>query len=223
MADADQRRFGPVGRIAMLFAGVLLPLALFGMLAEDVAERESLSFDRPILSFAHAMSTPPLDTAMYWTTQAGSALTLVPFDALVAAWLLRRGRRNAALFWAVSVVGAAIVNFAAKNIFTRVRPSMWLSRVAETTYSFPSGHAMSTMAAVAALCVLLWPTRWRWWALGMGGVGVALVGASRVYWGVHYPSDILAGWAASLAWVVGVRLLLDGADRLARVDADTVA
>jgi membrane-associated phospholipid phosphatase len=202
-------RIGRIGRMALLFAGVLFPLALFGLLAEDVAERESFWFDRPILLFVHTMSSSFLDTAMYWITQAGSAVVLVPFNAVVLAWLLKRRQRNTAAFWAISVVGAAVINFAAKNMFTRVRPSMWLSRIAETTYSFPSGHAMGTMAAVTALCMLLWPTRWRRLVLGVGGLYVALVGTSRVYFGVHYPSDILAGWAASLAWVVGVKLLLD--------------
>jgi membrane-associated phospholipid phosphatase len=213
MAYERNHLFGRIGRMALLFVGVLLPLALFGMLAEDVAERKSFTFDRPILLFVHAMSSPFLDRAMYWITQAGSALVLVPFNAVVLAWLIKRRQRDAAAFWAISVIGAAVINFAAKNMFTRVRPSMWLSRIAETTYSFPSGHAMSTMAAVIALCVLLWPTRWRRVVLGVGGLYVALVGMSRVYFGVHYPSDILAGWAASLAWVVGVKLLLDHRQR----------
>lgn len=213
MAYERNHLFGHIGRISLLFTGVLLPLALFGMLAEDVAERENFSFDRPILLFMHAMASPFLDTAMYWITQAGSALVLVPINTLVLAWLIKRRERDTAAFWAISVVGAAVINFAAKNLFTRIRPSMWLSRIAETTYSFPSGHAMSTMAAVTALCVLLWPTRWRWTILCVGGLYVVLVGTSRVYFGVHYPSDILAGWAASLAWVVGVKLLLDHRQR----------
>jgi undecaprenyl-diphosphatase len=191
----------------MLFIGVLLPLILFGMAAEDVLGREVFPFDLPLLMFAHAHSTPFLDSLMYAATTAGSALVLVPVDCLIVACLFKWGRRSHAAFWAAAVVGAAIVNFAAKNFFGRIRPALWISRVHETSYSFPSGHAMSTMATMTALCVLLWPTRWRWLAIVAGSVFVALVGASRVYEGVHYPSDILAGWAASLAWVLGCKLL----------------
>jgi undecaprenyl-diphosphatase len=107
------------------------------------------------------------------------------------------------------VGGAALINFLAKQAFGRVRPELWISRVQETTYSFPSGHAMSTMAVAAALTFLLWKTRWKWLMLAGGAAFVLMVGLSRVYWGVHYPSDILAGWAASIAWVAGVKMIFD--------------
>lgn len=200
------------GRIALLVAGILLPLTLFGMLAEDVAEQEVLGFDHPIQMFVHAHSSAFLDAFMYWTTQAGSVLVMAPLDVLLFAWLLKRGRRRDAAFWAVSVGGAALVNWAAKVLFARTRPSLWVSSVHEISYSFPSGHVMSTMAAVTGLCLLLWPTRWRWTAVVGGSVFVFLVAMSRVYLGVHYPSDVLAGAAASLAWVTGIRLLVDRGD-----------
>lgn len=197
------------GQMIILFIGVLLPLILFGMAAEDVLRKEVFTFDAPILMFVHARSTPFLDTLMFAATTAGSALVLVPVDCLVFAGLLKWGRRSDAELWAVAVVGAAIINFAAKNFFARVRPALWISRVHETTYSFPSGHAMSTMATATALCVLAWPTRWRWLAILPGIIYVALVGVSRVYEGVHYPSDIAAGWAVSFAWVFGCTLLFE--------------
>lgn len=195
-------------RIVLLAAGILLPLALFGMLAEDVSEGEPFWFDLPIQTFVHARSNAILDALMYWTTQAGSALVMGPFDLLLFGWLLKRGRRRDALFWAASVVGAALINGAAKALFARVRPALWVSRVHEASYSFPSGHAMSAMAGVTALSILAWPTRWRWPVVACGGVFVFLVATSRVYLGVHYPSDVLAGTAASLAWVAGLHLLL---------------
>jgi membrane-associated phospholipid phosphatase len=197
------------GTLSMLFAGVLLPLWLFGSVAGEVVEKEPFSFDHPIMMFVHSHETPLLDSLMYFFTKAGSALTLVPLFVVVFVMLMRRGQRASATFWAVSVAGAALINFLAKQGFGRVRPDLWVSRVHETTYSFPSGHAMSTMAVVAALTFLLWKTRWRWIAAALGAVFVLMVSLSRVYWGVHYPSDILAGWAASLAWVAGVRMMFD--------------
>jgi undecaprenyl-diphosphatase len=197
------------GTLSLLFAGVLLPLLLFGLVAEDVVEKETFVFDRPIQMFVHGNVTPLFDALMYFFTTAGSALVLVPLVVVVFGLLMRRRKHAPATFWAVSVAGAALINFLAKQAFGRVRPDLWISRVHETTYSFPSGHAMSTMAVVTALTFLLWKTRWKWAALVAGAVFVFLVGLSRVYWGVHYPSDILAGWAASLAWVAGVKMMFD--------------
>jgi undecaprenyl-diphosphatase len=135
---------------------------------------------------------------------------VIPIGLLVLLLFVRRRRWGDALFWGLAVGGAGVLNFAAKQLFERIRPNLWLSIAPETTYSFPSGHAMGSMALVAALVVLLWPTRWRWLTLLVGSFFVLMVGLSRVYLGVHYPSDIVAGWTASLAWVVGVSVVLYG-------------
>lgn len=86
----------------------------------------------------------------------------------------------------------------------RVRPHLWESPAPEFDYGFPSGHAMSSMTLVAVLVILTWGSRWRWWVLAAGTIFVLVIGWTRLYLGVHYPSDILAGWMASIAWAVGV-------------------
>lgn len=197
-------------RLAILFLGVLAPLWLFGTLAEDVIEQESFFFDLPILHFMHSLATPTLNQVMLFVSLIGYRFGVVPIDLLVALFFVWRRRWGDALFWTLAVGGAAILNLAAKHSFGRIRPDLWLSIAPETTFSFPSGHAMGSMALCAALVVLAWPTRWRWPTLILGGLFVLLVGLSRVYLGVHYPSDILAGWAASLGWVIGVSLVLYG-------------
>src|SRR5690606_17364220 len=83
----------------------------------------------------------------------------------------------------------------------------WPPLAPETSFSFPSGHAMQSMALATALLVLAWNTRWRWPVLLAGAAFTGIVGLSRVYLGVHFPSDVLAGWCASLAWAVGLALL----------------
>ncbi|MDB5856250.1 MAG: phosphoesterase PA-phosphatase related protein [Herminiimonas sp.] len=138
---------------------------------------------------------------------AGSAYSLVPLNVLIFAFLVLKRRRGAAAFWLLVVAGAALLNLIAKHAFLRTRPTLWSSISPEITYSFPSGHAMNTMAVVVALTVLLWNTSWRKVTLATGACFVLLVGLSRMYLGVHYPSDILAGWAASCFWVLGLTIV----------------
>ncbi|MBB4636579.1 undecaprenyl-diphosphatase [Longimicrobium terrae] len=193
-----------------LFAGVLLPLLGFGMLANDVMEHEGLFWDAPILHFVHDQSTPALDRFMLFMSAIGYAWGVVPAVPVLFIILMAYRRRGDALFFALAVGGAGLMNRGAKLFFRRTRPALWTSIAPETSFSFPSGHAMGSMALAAAVVALLWPTRWRWPAIVVGGAFTFLVGLSRVYLGVHYPSDVLAGWSASLAWVVGVSFVAYG-------------
>jgi undecaprenyl-diphosphatase len=190
--------------LLLLFLGVGVPLVAFGDLAEDVYSRGGIGWDEPILRYVHRHSTPGRDAVMTFITDIGHLYGVVPLAVLIVVALLAARRRGNALFFAVAMVGAGTLNTGAKMFFRRTRPDLWLSPSPEHTYSFPSGHAMGSMAFAAALAVLAWPTRWRWWAIVLGGAFTLLVGFSRVYLGVHFPSDVVAGWSASLAWVLGL-------------------
>lgn len=196
--------------LLILFFGVGLPLIAFGALAEDVSNEGGLPWDAPILRYMHQHATPGLDVAMVFISAIGYAYGVVPLAVLIFFVLLAVRRRGNALFWAVAMGGAGALNKGAKQFFGRARPELWDSVAPEHTYSFPSGHAMGSMALVATLAVLAWPTRWRWWAILGGGAFTLLVGFSRVYLGVHYPSDVVAGWSAALAWVLGVSQIAYG-------------
>ena len=197
------------GLIALgLLFGMAVPLYLFGTLAEDVIKHEVFFFDAPVLQFMHAHATPALDAVMVFFARAGSARVLLPFNIAVLVLLIVRRDRVHQVFWLLATGGAALINLMAKNAFSRVRPSLWISILPETTFSFPSGHAMQSMAVSLALVVMLWHTRWRWLVLVLAIGFVGWVGACRVYLGVHYPSDILAGWTASIAWVAGLAAAL---------------
>ncbi len=193
--------------LILLFMTVFLPLVAIGELAEDVWAGAGLFFDRPILEGLHARATPTLDGIMLFFSHAGAPKPMVAFFIVVLVGLLIARRRGDAAFFVVAVAGAMVLNFGAKILFGRARPDLWVSLAPESDYSFPSGHAMGSMATVAALVILAWRTRWRWPILILGSLFVALVGLSRLYLGVHYPSDVLTGWLASLAWVGGTGLI----------------
>lgn len=209
-------------KLLILFGGVLVPLYLLGTMAEDVVERELFPFDRPILLFVHSHANAVLDATMIFFTRAGSAAVLIPFDILVFLYILRRRERTHAMFWVLAVGGAALLNTFAKHVFARVRPDFWISLLPETTFSFPSGHAMQSMAVVAGLVALTWHGRLRWPVALIGVCFVFLVGLSRVYLGVHFPSDILAGWMASLAWTIGLSVLFKDVWQPRRHDGTSV-
>jgi undecaprenyl-diphosphatase len=197
-------------QLVSLFFAVLLPLLLFGLIAEDVLEREQFFFDAPLLLYFHRIANPAMNAVMVTFSRLGYQWGVVPVDIAVIVLLLYLRRQRDTLFFGLSVGGGGILNQVAKTMFGRERPTFWESIAPEPTLSFPSGHAMGSMALVVALVVLLWPTRWRLHALILGIFFVVMVGLSRVYLGVHYPSDVLAGWAASLAWVMGLSRVLYG-------------
>lgn len=195
-------------RIALVFAGVLLPLWAFAELADEVHEMEAFVFDQPLLLWAQTQGGAGLDRFFLAITHAGYAHGVIPVAVLLVLALLAGRRWREATFAGVSMVGASLLNMGAKRFFARDRPDLWESIAPEATFSFPSGHAMGSMALATVLVLLAWPTRWRWPAAVLLGSFVLLVGLSRIYLGVHYPSDIIAGWVAALAWVVGVYLAL---------------
>lgn len=197
-------------RLLLVFAGLLLPLWGFGALVEDLHEGEIFAFDAPILQMAHAMANAGFDRAFVLVSALGYGWGVVPFDVVLVLGLALRRRYREGLFAGVAIIGSLLLNVAAKHSFARARPDLWQSIAPETTFSFPSGHAMGSMTLAMVLVLLCWSVRtpwgwgWRWPVTILATVFVLLVGLSRIYLGVHYPSDILAGWSAALAWTVGV-------------------
>jgi undecaprenyl-diphosphatase len=196
-------------RLLLVFVGVLLPLWGFGALVEELQEGEPFGFDEPVLQFLHAHGGATLDRFALLASEIGYAWGVMPFDVafvLVLAW--RRHFREG-LFAGIALLGSALLNVGAKHSYARVRPDLWVSIAPEQTYSFPSGHAMGSMTLAMTLLFLCWSRRTRWgtswrWPMAVLGASFALwVGWARVYLGVHYPSDILAGWCAAAVWTAG--------------------
>ena len=190
----------------------LLPLALlvvFAVMAYDVHDHRGFAFDGPVLTWLHLHATAGRTALARTLSLVGEPKSLGGVTALliVALFALRRWRQG--VLFAIEVGGAAALDLASKAFFARPRPTFYAHLVQESNFSFPSGHAMGGIAFFLALHLLLWrtlPRRWRW--IGLLGLALALViGVSRPYLQVHYPSDILAGWAFGSAWVLAIHLL----------------
>jgi membrane-associated phospholipid phosphatase len=196
-------------RMILWFFCLLTPLWGFKSLVGEVHKKAVFPFDVPILNFLHSLASPTLDRFFIVMSRLGYLWGVLPIDALALLFLLARRRFRDGLFFGLAVIGSAILNIVAKNHYARLRPDLWISLTPETTYSFPSGHAMGSSTLALALALLCWPTRGRWLVTTAGMLFVLLVALSRIYLGVHYPSDILAGWAAASAWTIGMYILVD--------------
>ncbi len=195
--------------LLLLLLGVFLPLQVFGELAEDVWEHQGgFAWDVPILLAIHKTAQPQLDVFVKYLTNFGVYWGVFPVAIAIAIILLVRKQWHWFIYFSLTLAGCALLNQVTKALLHRVRPHLWQSPAPESDYGFPSGHAMASMALVAVLSVMARNTRWRWWVIILGGIFVAIIGWTRLYLGVHYPSDILAGWMASLAWAIGVSLLI---------------
>lgn len=199
--------------LGLLFAGMALPMWGLLELAGEVHAGAPIPFDPALLQLAQSIADERLDRIFLVVSGLGYRWGVVPADVLLVLVLLARRRWRRAAFAAVATAGSGLLNVAAKHLFARVRPELWDPIAPESTYSFPSGHAMGSMTLALVLVMLAWPTRARWRVVAVMVVFVPLVGVSRVYLGVHYPSDILAGWAAASIWVVGSWLLLMRGER----------
>lgn len=200
-----QRRWRP---LLVLLAGVAIPLWVVGEVAGEVFADEGYAWDGAALELAREVRSPQLDrfmrtltnTVSWWGVGAGTILL-----TLLEIW--RRAVR-AALFVPLAVGGAWLLSGAAKLAFRRARPDYWESIQPETSYSFPSGHAMCSMAFGLAVAFVAWHGPLRWPAVLFAIVFAGSIGISRIYLGVHYPTDVIAGWLASIAWTTGVLLVL---------------
>ncbi len=215
----------PVEPRVILALGTLAGLVLLlADIVEDVTEKETGAFDKAIL--LHLRTSGDLSTPIgpHWLagsmsdiTSLGSTTVITLVTVMAVAYLLVLGRKTTASMVAASVISGAIVEKTAKWGFDRARPDVVPHLVQVHTLSFPSGHAMLSAVAYLTLGALLARAQTQWRArIFVVAAGVALtvlIGFSRVYLGVHWPTDVLAGWTAGSIWALVFWMI---ADRMGR-------
>ena len=190
-----------LGKLLAAFLAFGLGLAVFALIADEVHEGATTAFDSTILLWINARGNPALDWFFIHFTDLGGVSFLAILTVIITAFLVYKKSYYRALLMLSAVGGAALLNLILKSIFERSRPDLWTHLVTEDNFSFPSGHAMGSAAFACAIIALLWGSKWQPLAIGLGIVYVFLIGFSRLYLGVHFPTDILAGWALAVAWV----------------------
>ena len=199
----------------ILFAIVLAAggLFLFVELAGEVFEGETRAFDETILlAFRNpADRSDPLgpswvEEMMRDITALGSTVVLTFVSLGVAGFLHMTGKRGAALLVLASVIGGSLLSFGLKVGFERARPDLVPHGATVYTKSFPSGHSFLSAVVYLTLGALLARVqpkrRLKIYLLGLAALLTVAVGLSRVYLGVHWPTDVLAGWTVGASWAL---------------------
>lgn len=194
---------------ALVVIGALL--LVFFEIAEEVGERETQSFDESILLALRAapddpLGPPALENAVMHLSALGSGVVTGLIVVLVTGFFLLAGRRRYAALMVACSVGTGLAMWLLKDLFERPRPMIVTQIDPPGGLSFPSGHSMIAAALYMTLAVLiarnLESRRLQIYVVAAGASVALLIGATRVYLGVHYPTDVLAGWTLGLTWAL---------------------
>jgi undecaprenyl-diphosphatase len=202
-----------MSRSGQLLGILVASIVLFATMAEEVASRAPIvDLDRAVALWLHANTTGFATAVMRSVTElGGSAVLLAVTIVAVLAYSVRRRLAHAALV-GVALVGGQALNWALKAAFERPRPGLADPLATAAGFSFPSGHAMLACTVYGALAIVI-ATSLNSRAMRAGVLAAAFalvlaIGVSRVYLGMHYPSDVLAGYCAGLAWLTLCALVL---------------
>jgi undecaprenyl-diphosphatase len=197
--------FGALG--IFLVAGLVVAgigVAVFVSLASHVQSGKTQAFDDAVIRWMAAHHTRALDAVMLEITALGTGTVVLMIVAVAGLFLVLTSHKYSAMLLLASAAGGILLNGVLKLGFNRPRPAIFLPEVHTVSSSFPSGHAMSAAivySTVAYLAARLHKRRWaRFLVMAGAFMIIALISLSRLYLGVHYPSDVVAGVAIGLAW-----------------------
>jgi undecaprenyl-diphosphatase len=190
-----------------LLAGLIIAAigtAIFVELASHVQSGSTQAFDDSVIRWLGAHHTKVLDAVMVEVTALGTGTVVLMIVVVAGLFLVLTQHKYSAILLLASTFGGLLLNGVLKLGFNRPRPAIFVPSVNTVSSSFPSGHAMNATIVyltVAYLAARLHERKWaRWLVMACAFVVIALIAFSRLYLGVHYPSDVLAGFVIGLAW-----------------------
>ena len=186
---------------------LVIAVAAFVVIAQAIlAHSAVVTFDNVFAKTLHAESSPQWQSVFAVITFFGAGWVLTPATAVIGVALIRRGRRVVAFAWMAAQAGSGILNWALKGLYERARPEYADAFLYSSSFAFPSGHAMGTFVFCGLGCYLLLRDG-RSWTASCVTIVVALswcavMAFSRLYLGVHFVSDVVAGLVAGSGWLV---------------------
>jgi undecaprenyl-diphosphatase len=196
--------------IGASLAVAVLALFLFAWLGDEVLRGHTQHFDQAVRNWIHQFASAGMTRAMTAISLLGYNILIVEMLIAFAVFAWLRWRR-AAVWLAIAMIGALALDTALKYAYHRARPVAFFG-VAPHSYSFPSGHALCSFCFYGVLAGLLSARvkalSWRLLIWITAAILVVAIGISRIYLGVHYPSDVIAGYLAATVWT-GTVIVLD--------------
>ncbi|WP_232713397.1 phosphatase PAP2 family protein [Bacillus xiapuensis] len=202
-AEEKKRTAGYYAVLAIL---LLMFTWMFAEIVDSLKEKDVIQFDLAIIKEVQSWIHEGRTERMIFITNLGSVRGFTIGTIIVAGILLVRRRVDYAIFFVLNVViGAGLFNLTLKEIFKRQRPEI-LPLIEQGGYSFPSGHSMGSFIFFGGVAFLLFELLRNQWAKIIGAcsavIFVLLIGLTRIYLGVHYPSDVIGGYIAGAAWLI---------------------
>lgn len=181
----------------------LLIIYIVAQISDEVLDREAFAFDKIILLWIHSFANPTLDRIMQTITRLNDPNTAVIVVIITVSLLLWRQYYQEVKIFFINCAGGVILSYGLKSIFGKTRPDLWQSAIKEVSFSYPSGHALGSTVLYGFLAYLL-ATRYRQFSWLIYLLAVSIVGAiglSRLYLGVHWPTDIIGGYGIGFLWL----------------------
>jgi len=216
MAEVEQALPKPLrsrvaARITLLTVSLAIAVAalvLFAWLAEEMLRGQTRQFDSNVRAWVLTFASPAMTRTMLKVSLLGSVIFLAAATGCAVVAFLATGWPRAAGWMVIAMAGAVALDLTLKYAFHRQRPAPFFGIALPHTPSFPSGHALSSFCFYGVLAgLLMWRIKSRIVAAAIllaAVVLIAAIGFSRIYLGVHYPTDVLAGYLAAAVWVSGL-------------------
>ena len=190
-------------RQGLWLIGYLLILIVVVWLCTEVWEKEAFGFDRSLLLWIHQFANPQLDGMMLFITALGDPPTVISIFIMTIAWLGMKRRYTDGIRFTIVCIGGILINQIMKLFFAKPRPELWARLIAEHSFSFPSGHAVGSMVVYGFIAYILAKElqQYKRYVYTVAGILIIAIGFSRLYLGVHYPTDIIAGYGVGFLWL----------------------
>lgn len=184
--------------------GYLAILGIVAWLCTEVWEKEVFSFDRSFLLWIHQFANPQFDRIFLFFTALDDPPTVVTIFIITIAWLVMKRRYSDGIRFTIVCAGGVLINQVMKLFFAKPRPELWHRLITETSFSFPSGHAVGSMVVYGFIAYILAKEmqQHKHIVYATASLLIIAIGLSRLYLGVHYPTDIIAGYGIGFIWLI---------------------